>query len=336
MAGRISAVEGQDLLRAYATYDEHVDVVSIFQWLMTATKELPSTVRYFERFPVIDRGGRELTPDFTILFNDGHAIVGEIASVALHDNSIDKLLNQLGNYDTIDTVPASATTSTKPVHSDVLLLVPSDRGQSAFNRIHERIADLEHPYNPVCPLVIAEYVRTTDMYIIKRLQNAGNGDLNPGSRKHHLGQMLNNDFHPKAHNFVGVKTEHRFINDEPSILYLATHLLQQTLPTEYGAGREDEADVAPADLADTLRRQYKGGVRAANVRQALELLQEAGYARPNLDGKSWRVSLKKPRSTKSNNQVHEIIVERASKRTQSVLAPLRERSAPATEQVALF
>lgn len=334
MGRRLSAVEVQQHLSEYTTYDTYVDVVSIFQWLMTETRELPGTVKHFERFPRINQGDKELTPDFTILFDDGHAVVGEIASVALHENSHEKLVTQLGNYAGLHAIPAGPRAIAKPVLVDVLLLVQADRGQAAFKGIRERIDDPSHPYSPTRPPVVCQYMKTDDRYIIQRLQNAGNGTLDPGSREHHLGKMLDNDFSPKAHMFTPTKVNYRFINDAASDLYLATHLLQQTFPTEY-AGRGDEVDVVPSAVAQLIRQQYGGGVRSANVKRALQLLQKAGYARPVGGGSSWTVSLKKPNSRKQS-QVHEIILDRASRGAGSVLAPLRDRPIVIMEQESLF
>lgn len=76
------------LLYGFTTYDRAVDVVSAFEMAFTSSLTgVPETVRHFERFPrVPDEDGTILTPDFSVVFDDGGGLVGEIARIALHDN----------------------------------------------------------------------------------------------------------------------------------------------------------------------------------------------------------------------------------------------------------
>ncbi|WP_227487125.1 hypothetical protein [Nocardioides malaquae] len=329
---RLSSTQVEDLLREFEVYDQHVDVVSAIQSLLTVSTELRPTVQHFERFPVIPQDGKpSLTPDFTVLYTDGTALIGEVASVARHDGSITKIVNQLANYDTITAVPAGPSRrSVAPIQTpDVLLIVPISRGQRAFFRIEERLKD--GTYAPSKRPVIAQYAKGDSEYTIQRLLHADNGTLDPGSRAHHLGHVLDEDLTVPARLFSQSKIAHRFINDVPSTLYLATHLLMHYLPSVHPVG--EQAAVVPADVAEVLRRQYGGGIRASNIRQALDLIQKAGYARCNPD-KTWDVSLRQMKS-KTETDVHRIILSRASKTTSSVLPP-RERPAPSVEQLALF
>ncbi len=329
---RSKAIQGDDLLREYERYDQHVDVVSILHWVFTESVELPGTVRHFERFPSIRVDGKTLTPDFTVLFHDGTAIIGEVASLALHQNSVDKLLSQLANYSAITRVPASATNNADVSDPDVLLLVPNSRGLTAIRRIHECIDDSAHDYQPVKPPVVAQYAKGDSEYTLQRLPDPRNGILAAGDRSQHLGLFLDSDFTAKAEHFASNKVAFRFINDSPATLYLATHLVLQTLPTQYFLSGQ-QVDVKPADLAELIRSQYGGGIRAGDIKQALELLQHAGYALDNRDG-TWAVSLK-PLRSRTESDVHRVIVEKAVKRAKSVIIP-RERPAELPDQGALF
>lgn len=329
---RSKAVQGDDLLRDYETYDQHVDVVSILHWVFTESVELPSTVRHFERFPSIRVDGKTLTPDFTVLFHDGTSIIGEVASLALHQNSVDKLLSQLANYAAITRVSASTTTASDVSDPDVLLFVPNRRGLTAIRRIHECIDDPHHDYQPTKPPVVAQYAKGDSEYTLQRLPDPRNGALAPGNRKQHLGLFLDGDFTAKAEHFATNKVAYRFINDSPASLYLATHLVLQTLPTQYFPNGQ-QVDVKPADLAELIRSQYGGGIRSDHIKQALELLQHAGYALDNRDG-TWAVSLK-PLRSRSESDVHRIIVEKAVKRAKSVIVP-RERPTEPHHQGTLF
>lgn len=312
MAGFSPAATAARLLDEFDTYDQHVDVVSAFEWLFTdpGVKDLPATVAHFERFPRIPRpgGGSPLTPDFTVLFTDATAIVGEIAKIALHDNSVDKLCAQIAGYDALDRVPNGTGGYTRVTAPDVLQLVRAQNGLSAVRRIvAERCLDPAHPYKPSRPPVIAQFSRTDTVYTFQRLQNPENGILAaPAGRRPNIAQYLDNDLPVKAAGFVAIKSRRAFINDPVAPLYLATHLWTRTWPTEHGSSKDDIA-VAPGPAAALLHKQY-GHVRTADVKRALELLQAAGLARPNSDG-TWTVS-RRLLGRSGDRDVHKIIARR--------------------------
>ena len=184
-----SAAE-QALLTEYETYDQHVDVVSALEWLFTdpAVKGMPATVSHFERYPHIPVAGKTVTPDFTVLFTDGSAIIGEIAKIALHENSVEKVCTQIGGYAVLDRVPGGHGRTVPVNHVDVLLLVHADVGPAAVRRIiRERFADPEHAYSPPEPPCIAQFYRTESHYSFQRLQHQDNGVLCSGDRSPHLG-----------------------------------------------------------------------------------------------------------------------------------------------------
>lgn len=320
------------LLDEFATYDQHVDVVSAFEWLFTdpGVKDLPGTVAHFERFPRIPRDcGSPLTPDFTVLFTDGTAIVGEIAKIALHENSIDKLCQQIAGYDALDRIPNATGGFTRIQNPDVLQLVRNQNGLTTVKRvIVERYLDPAHPYKPSRPPCVAQYSRTDTVYAFQRLQNPENGTLTaPPARKPNVVDYLNNDWAVAARHFVGVKSRRAFINDPVEPLYLATHLWTRTWPTEHGSARNDIV-VAPATTATVLHQQY-GHVRAGDVKLALELLQAAGLAYANKD-ETWTVS-RKMLGRPGDRDVHKIIARRIGTGATRVVARPRIPTAPAPD-----
>ncbi|MGA9635279.1 MAG: hypothetical protein WBQ41_08575, partial [Solirubrobacterales bacterium] len=147
----------QELLRGFTTYDRAVDVVSVFEMIFTASDtDLPGTVKHFERFPrVSQEDGDPLTPDFTILFDDQGGLVGEIARIALRDESVESLCRQIAKYDGIKQLP-DGSKEAPTTHSDVLLLVPQTIGPAAVKRvITERAANEDHWYQPAAfPCVV--------------------------------------------------------------------------------------------------------------------------------------------------------------------------------------
>ena len=120
------------LLNEFTTYDQHVDVVSAFEWIFTdpAVKNMPDTVHHFERFPKIHHKVTDLTPDFTVLFKDGTAIVAEIAQLALADGSVDGLCHQIGNYANLSVVDPGPARAPAVEHVDVIYFVPMATGNA--------------------------------------------------------------------------------------------------------------------------------------------------------------------------------------------------------------
>jgi len=322
------AVTAQRLLEGFDTYDQHVDVVSAFEWLFTdpGVKDLPATVAHFERFPRIPRDQCEpLTPDFTVLFTDGTAIVGEIAKIALHNNSVDKLCQQIAGYAALDRVPNATGGFTSVRNPDVLQLVRNQNGLSTVKRVVvDRYLDADHPYKPSRPPVIAQYARTDTVYTFQRLPNPENGSLStPAGREPNVGEYLDNDLPIRAERFIRIKSRRAFINDPVPALYLATHLWTRTWPTEHGNNKNDIV-VEPKAIAVVLQQQY-GHVRTRDVRRALELLQGAGLATKSGDD-TWTVS-RKLLGRSGDRDVHKIIARRIG----AGAKPLAARPARPTE-----
>jgi hypothetical protein len=188
------------LLDEYDVYDTCADIVSAFEWLFTdpTVKDMPATVRHFERYPtVVSDAGTELTPDFTVLFNDGTAIVGEIAKIPLADQGVDRLCDQIGKYATVSSVPVGTGAASASV--DVMLLVPMANGNNAYQRIIEqRMLDTEHPYSPAKAPAIVQFAREASGYTFQRLLAANNGSLDAGQRDPHIQKYLDQGFRPSA------------------------------------------------------------------------------------------------------------------------------------------
>jgi hypothetical protein len=338
---RTSAVTQQSLLDDYDLYDQYVDVVSAFEWLFTGTVELTPTVRHFERYPRIKLpDGTVVTPDFTVLFVDGTGLVGEIAKIALHENSVNKTCEQIGKYALLDDLPSDSKGGSAPVTDVAILqLVPAEVGLSAVNRIiKDRYLNPDHPYKPAKPPVIAQFSRSIARddfrYTFQRIPDPDNGTLPVNSDPATIGLLLTTDSNVPARKFKDVKARRKFMNDPIKPLYLATHLWTSTWPTEFGSDTSD-IEVRPADIANTLRTQYGVG-RATEVKAALQLLGQAGLAAENDDG-TWFVSRKALR-LRGERDIHRIIAIKAGRRDSPVvsLRNPRARTTPQSEQGSLF
>ncbi len=275
------------LLHGFTTYDRAVDVVSAFEMAYTTSKtELPATVRHFERFPrAPDERDNMLTPDFSVVFHDGGGLVGEIARIALNEESVDSLCSQITKYDALRQLPTPGGL-VEISHADVLLLVPQSVGAAAVKRIIvERFANPAHCYKPSVAPCVVQFAFDEDRYIFQRLLEPENGMPRDGDRADGLSRWFdqNGDFKARPSRFSDIKAERAFINDPVDPLYLATHLWAKTFPTIVAsATRPVQIEVTSADLAAELREKY-GGVRAKDVDRALDLLKTAKLAERGYD-----------------------------------------------------
>lgn len=320
---RGAAATVQRLLDEYDTYDQQVDVVSAFEWMFTQTKQLPSTVRRFERFPKIKVAhGLELTPDFTVLFTDGTALVGEISKLAVHDNSIEKACAQIGQYAELDRVPDATGSHVQVTDLGVLQIVPVQVGLAAVRRIiKDRYMDPDHPYKPAQAPCIAQFSRDPDRYTFQRIPDPDNGTLPATKEPMTIGWLLDQGLNVPADGFKDIKARRKFMNDPINPLYLATHLWTATWPSRYGSNRDDIV-VDAAETAKLLRDQFEKG-RAAEVRAALQLLQSAGLAALN-DDATWTVSRKTLRH-KGERDIHKIIANMSAQQVRPVVTPRNKK-----------
>lgn len=294
------------LLAGYELYDRSVDIVSAYEWLFTDTKALPATVAHFERYPKVTHpDGRPATPDFSVLFTDDTALVGEIANIPLADEGVDGLCEQVLRYDKLAAVPGLDCSHSISV-VDVLLLVPMETGTDAVRRIlSERLDNAGHPFKPSRRPTIVQFARLTDRYVFQTRPDVSNGSLYTGDRSPNYANF--SDLNVRAENFAAVKVRRCFMNDPIPDLYLATTLWMKVWPSTVGAGSR-EFDVTAQTTVRTLREQYGLG-RLDDVRRALNILVAAGLAEQT-GPDSWRVRRRALRG--ADHDVHRIIAERVT------------------------
>lgn len=282
------------LIADYDRYDEYVDVVSCFEFMFTDERVelLPGTVKYFHRFPrcTAESNGqtRTVTPDFVVVFNDDSVLVGEIASIANHDNSVDKLCTQLQGYEDIVSVPCGEGQSVTPRLIDVVWLVPTDLSNYACTRVlKQRYLNPDHSYKPNRAPSIVSFARLPKKYSFSRIPHPDNGQMQAGTEPRRITEYLDQNLNIKPEQFVHIKTSRGFMNDSASPLYLATYLYLRFWPIMFGAGTA-EARTTSQDVAQELQRKYGYGSRSKEVVRALELLESAGLARKMQNG-TWVV-----------------------------------------------
>lgn len=323
----------QRLMREYDTYDQAVDVVSAFEFLFTEPPDMAATVVHFERFPRIPRSddGDPDTPDFTVLFTDGTALVGEISRLSLRDKSVESACDQLQRYSKLNRVPDASGHFTTVTDVDVMQLVPIDVGPDAVERIiNERMLNDEHPFKPAKAPCIVQWARDPDRYMFQRINDQANGVIDGYGREPHLGARIRK-LNVPASGFATIKAGSKFMNDPIKALYLAVILYLQVWPTER-KGKVGEGTVTPAETAQTLRRFYKAGT-ANDVRNSMALLISAGLA---VDNRNGTFTVAKPPRARGEHNLARIIAQRSADQAKPVVRASRSAAADPSDQLTLF
>lgn len=322
MPSVVNPYNAETLLADFELYDRNVDIVSAYQHLFTQTDLMPATVAHFDRFPKgVHNDGRVLTPDFTVLFVDDHAYVGEIANIPLNDNGVDKLCRQLLQYDQITSVPGPSGNATV-AGLDVLLFVQLRVGTDAARRIFtERLDNPDHEYKPSRRPVLIQYARESDRYSFQVWKGPETGTFLENKRYPDYAKFTSDLVIPPG-KFAGLKVQHAFMNDRVKPLYLATVLWTKVFPSVFGAGKV-EHEVTTKGLHATLHSQYGYGT-VDDIREAMALLVAARLAVSTHPGK-WTVYRRLLRKTGSD--VHTLIAERVAEGVAGKLAKRERRAA---------
>lgn len=320
-------------------YAEYVDVVSAFDGLF-GSDTLAPTVRHFERFPRLPQDdGEILTPDFTIVFQDGTGLVGEITRLALRDESLDSVARQVQNYDCITALPVEGGGLVDVSSADVLLLLPVQVAVQGFTRLQEAAADPNHFYSPSRPPCLVHYSLADNKYVFVRHAHPANGQLSEGDRPKDVdgnpiaigSWMERSSVNVPDRLFVPAKVRNAFMNDPIDPLYLATHLWQREFAEIAGAARGGtrvRVEVSEAETAQDMRGRYGTG-RKSDVTRAMQLLERAGLAERIDPSDRWAVGFYQL-ARSSSDDVHVAIAKRAcSRRRPSVLEQMRQAEAPA-------
>jgi hypothetical protein len=325
----------EQLLREYREYDAKVDIVSSFEVFFRESTSLPATVAHFERFPRYKApDGRAVTPDFTVLFTDGTLLVGEISRLAREERSLEDLLHQIGRYDTLTQAPsgplAGGGHTLVDVESvDVLVLVPDGESNAAIDRINQAIKERRYGYAPQQrPTVMGWSLDVAgSRYIFKYDDRSNNPRPRTHGREPSLTSWLQGAYDTlicPAARFAPLKVRHRFMNDRPPGLYMATMLWLDALPAVANPQVPPvDLEVGAADLAAYLRESYGWGDTDA-VNSGLAFLQRAGLARPTAS--AWAIELKEVAT--SRDEVHtELLRRHLARPTGPITAADREQAA---------
>lgn len=341
------AFDPDDLFDKYRLYDQAVDVVSCYQWIFQNVTELAMTVRHFERYPRVSVGQKTYTPDFTVAFTDGDAMVGEVSRLARQPNSISSVCAQLQSYSTFVEIPDKpnrhGTRFAAAQTVDVALITHMKVSKAAADHIlKERMDNPDDPFKPARRPVIIEFSQDQDAYVF-RLYPEGNGTLSRGSRQDVYGDK--DPFLCRPSDFDRYKVQFGFMNDNVAPLYMATRLWMRVFPTAFWDPDHNEVTIELPDLLAAVRDQHEGKGTASDVRQGMDVLVAAGLAKVVVAGKEWVVTRQSLR--RSDKDVAKAIVDRIAKRARSNGAsvpslssvprhPRRGSTSPASGQDSLF
>jgi hypothetical protein len=286
----------------YFEYDRSNGVVSSFEVYFTETETLGPTVRHFERYPKLDTpDGKTVTPDFAVVFNDGTMLCGEIARISREEKSVTKLRQQVTGYAALRHGPvgrdAQGAQVLAPVSAvDVLILTPADTQHAMCDRLAATyVEDADSPLAVRRPSIVGySYDDARAKLVFNLMSRADTPPLRSHGRAHSLASWFakaSDTISCPASTFAPVAAAHRFINDRPPALYVATVLWQDVLPhfRTKDDNSTDRLELAPADIATEMRRRYGFG-DAKIAKLALEFLQTAGLATPRAD--DWVISHK--------------------------------------------
>lgn len=280
-----------ELRRVYRNYVRCAEIIATVEVWFTKSEEMASTVQHFERFPKLEHHekGTLLTPDFTVLFNDGTALIGEVSRVALREESVDKAWKQLEAYAQVSKVQDQTGTLVEVSAVDVVVIVPHNGSMRMCQAVAERKASSKADNLWIS---VFEWSHDSDdnTYTIKCPPTDGNvaprGHGREPSLEGWLTQTDNSDgLRGRPEHFSLVQIERRFTNDPIPPLYLATILWSQV----FGDISDGEADIkiVPADIARRVNRKF-GKVRSPDVKSALAVLEQARLARQQ--GSEWIVA----------------------------------------------
>lgn len=338
-------VPPEDLRREYDDYDRVVDIVSAAEVWFTKSQTMSPTVRHFERFPRLrhPEDQEPATPDFTVLFNDGTGLVGEISSLGLQPESLDSLANQLGRYERFKQLPSGSATGgghmlANVQEIDIVVFVPHRVANACIDRLAGAIAAEEHDYSPKQPPMILawSYDPNETSYTFARDERGGKNLLiRSHGRSPSLAEWLesNSDtLRGVPRQFVPVKVGRRFMNDEPPELYTATVLWSETIPSlldvDDSGEPKSELDISASELAEAMRERYGFGT-ADYVDKVLRFIRRAGLAVQS--GDRWRI--KHRELTRSDPELREALIARATTKTRARAVATRQDTEEGTPTV---
>jgi len=299
----------QDRRRNFTVYDQAVDIVSCWEAFAEFSYDEILSDFYFDRFPTIPRSGEDdLTPDFTIYFDDNYGIIGEIKRTFPEDDrAFNSTVDQLSKYDDSHSLKTSSGSRVEPDVCDVVTLISGSdapqigtrisdlREQGEFN-FENNLVVLRYQYNTTADLSRYEFQRVTQ--VDDEFQDSVlplPSDKLLSSELGEQGSYGTMKVYPT--HFTSIKVKTPVCNDDPPTSYLATILWHKIFPEyltrdDFHEWRQGNAQktiplkITLDEIQQRVNEDYlqNGHIRKTWIRDALDFLATANLARSTNDG----------------------------------------------------
>lgn len=293
--------ERERLLKQFKTYDTTVDVVSSLEAVLNHIYNPQFDNFYFDRFPSPSVDGREITPDFTVYFDENYGLVGEITRTFPDDEHaiVNTELEQLSHYDNNIELCRGDGEYAAPDTCDIMVLIEGADAPQIGTRLNRILLDevevefsknvvlMRYQFNHDAINSRYEFQRVTQMELEFRDDEL---DADPPVSELVGEQGDYNTLRAWPKHFIPFKARRPICNDSPPGVYLATFLWHKIFP-QYLTGdqyqiwqatngqREIPIALSVDDLTAEVNDFMKDGqVRRRWVRDALRFLCDADLA----------------------------------------------------------
>ncbi len=284
------------IYKDFVTYDVAVDVVSCFESFFN-NEDYKNHLIYFDRFPLIPP--TELTPDFTVLF-DNYGLIFELKQTfPLNDKAFEKEIRQLEKYDSDLYFKSNEQGGkVKPEIQDIVLVLDSQDSNKIFKRLNQKVTDSKFKFKK--NLIYLDYSFRSDTGCYSFRKFAGDNkifrdDSLPISLEKTLGQD-SDSLVITPEQFMDHKTIKVLCNDSPPSLYMAVFLWSKILHyyldadqlIQYRRGnskKTQEMIINREDLKNDLNKKYipNGNVHRGWINDTMSFLEKADLASTNSD-----------------------------------------------------
>lgn len=287
----------------YSNYERTVWVVNSIEGHLQ--RYYSALMVYFDRYPRIKVDGKELTPDFTVVFSGPYEIVGEVKRALGRNEIIDKRFEQIKEYDQ----PMQLRTAEGNVYQhftanhDILLLINAEYANPESKKLSELVKAERKNGKLVRAVSVfstaydnqaakARWILTWQNYSDKLRDTK----LPAGQRLSERHQEAEEPILIYPDDFTGVQAIHRFCNDDPPPIYVTVILWSRIFPRMMTTEQRDswtldsdcqgvvDIKVTVEQLVDTTRKFVNYQVKASLLRDVLKVLCKAKLAEQKSEG----------------------------------------------------
>lgn len=289
----------EEHLSRFQVYDKTVDTVSCWEAYLSNVYGDEFEHFYFDRFPSLDDGEKELTPDFTAYFTDEYGIIAEIKRTFPNsDKAIRSELKQISAYNQELAIQTDEGDYKKPENCDILVLIEGSSAPQIGIRLQRIIDDGDEDFDAEPVLLRYQYNQDAlrsryEFQRVTQLQYEFKDDILDVEDTLYNTIGKGGDYETLPcfpQHFKSNKVKKPLCNDTPPGSYLATFLWHKIFP-EYlteeqyekwqGSNGQSKLQISVSVSGVTQRvnrYMHDGRVRKSWVRRSLEFLEGAELA----------------------------------------------------------